>query len=90
VDHQELPLVHDPLEAINSNAPIAYESLRSYVDLHIWLADIPNIHSFVELQNRTSRARNLSNPIRNRDLPHRGATVNYLEPRAVVVQVDSS
>ena len=54
VDHQEFPAVHDSLEAMNSNAPIAHESLRSYVNLHVWLTDIPNIHSYVEISKPDS------------------------------------
>jgi hypothetical protein len=89
VDYQELPDVHDPLEAINSDAAVGHESLRSYLDLHVRLADIPNIHSYAAFQTG-HHERGIYRSDSKRPLLNRGsARVNYFEPRAVVVQMKS-
>ena len=50
VDYEELPAVHDPLEAISAGAPIVHEGLQNYEGLQLPLPEIPNVHSCVEWQ----------------------------------------
>src|SRR5215831_1035225 len=50
VDYEELPAVHEPLEAMSAGAPIVHEALRSYDGLQLPLPEIPNVHSYVEWQ----------------------------------------
>ena len=48
VDYEELPAVHDPLQAMSPGAPVIHEELRSYDGLRLPLPEIPNLHAYVE------------------------------------------
>jgi CO/xanthine dehydrogenase Mo-binding subunit len=48
VEYDELPAVHDPLDAMSSGAPEIHEALRSYHGLRLPLPNISNLHSYVE------------------------------------------
>ena len=91
VDYDELPAVHDPLEAMSAGAPIVHEALRSYDGLQLPLPEIPNVHSYVEWQrgNHDQGFAESDFVFEQTFTTHR-VHQGYLEPHAVVIQIDSS
>ena len=91
VDYEELPAVHDPLEAMSRGAPVIHEALRNYDGLQLPLPEIPNLHSYVEWQlGNHERGFAESDFVFEQTFATQRVHQGYLEPHAVVVQIDSS
>jgi CO/xanthine dehydrogenase Mo-binding subunit len=91
VDYEELPAVHDPLEAMSAGAPIVHEALRSYDGLQLPLPEIPNLHSYVEWQTGNhEQGFAESNSVFEQTFTTQRVHQGYLEPHAAVVHLDSS
>lgn len=91
VDYEELPSVYDPLQAMSQGAPVIHEQLRSYDGLRPPLPDIPNLHNYAEWhagdpQQGFAEADYVFEQSFTTQRAHQG----YLEPHAVVVQVEPS
>jgi CO/xanthine dehydrogenase Mo-binding subunit/ABC-type nitrate/sulfonate/bicarbonate transport system substrate-binding protein len=91
VEYEELPAVYDPLQAMSAGAPLIHEELRSYDGLRLPLPDIPNLHNYVEWrlgdhQQGFADADFVFEQSFTTQRAHQG----YLEPHAVVVQVEPS
>ena len=91
VDYEELPAVHDPLEAMSAGAAIVHEGLRDYEGLQVPLPEIPNLHSYVEWQ-RGNHEQGFaeSDLVFEQTFTTQRVHQGYLEPHAVVIQIDSS
>lgn len=91
VDYAELPAVHDPLQAISPGAPIIHDSLRSYDGLQLPLPEIPNLHNYVEWKKGNhQQGFTESDFVFEQRFTTQRVHQGYLEPHAVVVQIDSS
>jgi CO/xanthine dehydrogenase Mo-binding subunit len=91
VDYEELPAVHDPLEAMSASAPIVHEALRSYEGLQLPLPEIPNLHSYVEWQmGDHEQGFSESDSVFEQTFTTQRVHQGYLEPHAAVIQIDSS
>jgi CO/xanthine dehydrogenase Mo-binding subunit len=91
VDYEELPAVYDPLDAMSAGAPRVHEGLRSYHGLQLPLPEIPNLHSYVEWQKGNhEQGFAESDFVFEQNFTTQRVHQGYLEPHAVVVQIDSS
>lgn len=91
VEYEDLPAVHDPLEAMSSGAPIIHEALRSYEGLRLPLPEIPNVHSYVRWEAANcEKGFSESDFIFEQTFTTQRVHQGYLEPHAAVVHVDSS
>jgi putative selenate reductase molybdopterin-binding subunit len=91
VDYEELPAVHDPLNAMSAGAPIVHDALRGYVGLQLPLPEIPNLHSYVEWQRGNhEQGFAQSDFVFEQTFTTQRVHQGYLEPHAAVVQIDSS
>ncbi|HUK42655.1 MAG TPA: xanthine dehydrogenase family protein molybdopterin-binding subunit [Candidatus Acidoferrales bacterium] len=91
VDYEELPAVHDPLEAMAAGAPIIHESLRNYAGLQLPLPEIPNLHSYVQWQKGNhEQGFAESDLVLEQTFKTQRVHQGYLEPHAAIVQIDSS
>jgi CO/xanthine dehydrogenase Mo-binding subunit len=91
VDYQELPAIYDPLNAMSPGAPRVHEALRSYHGLQLPLPEIPNLHSYVEWQKGNhEQGFAESDFVFEQNFTTQRVHQGYLEPHAVVVQIDSS
>ncbi|MGH7782438.1 MAG: xanthine dehydrogenase family protein molybdopterin-binding subunit, partial [Candidatus Binatia bacterium] len=91
VDYAELPAVHDPLRAMSPGAPIIHEELRRYNGLQLPLPEVPNLHSYVEWQKGNHQQGFAeSDFVFEQRFTTQRVHQGYLEPHAVVVQIDSS
>ena len=90
VDYEELPAVHDPLQAMSEGAPIIHEGLRSYEGLQA-IPEIPNLHSYVEWKKGNHQQGFAeSDFVFEQTFTTQRVHQGYLEPHAAVVQIDSS
>jgi CO/xanthine dehydrogenase Mo-binding subunit len=91
VDYEELPAVHDPLDAMSTAAPIVHEALRGYDGLQLPLPEIPNLHSYVKWK-RGNHEQGFaeSDFVFEQTFTTQRVHQGYLEPHAAVVQIDSS
>jgi CO/xanthine dehydrogenase Mo-binding subunit len=48
MSYEELPAVHDPLQAMSPGAPVIHDALRNYDGLQLPLPELPNLHNYVE------------------------------------------
>ena len=91
VEYEELPAVHDPLEAMSAGAPVIHEALRSYDGLQLPLPEIPNLHSYVEWQKGSyQEGFGESDFVFEQTFTTQRVHQGYLEPHAAVVEIDSS
>jgi CO/xanthine dehydrogenase Mo-binding subunit len=91
VDYEELTAVYDPLDAMSAGAPRVHEALRSYDGLQLPLPEIPNLHSYVEWQKGNhEQGFAESDFVFEQNFTTQRVHQGYLEPHAVVVQIDSS
>lgn len=91
VEYEERSAVHDPLDAMSADAPIIHEALRSYEGLQLPLPDISNLHSYVEWQKGNhEQGFAESDFVFEQTFTTQRVHQGYLEPHAVVVQIDSS
>jgi CO/xanthine dehydrogenase Mo-binding subunit len=91
IDYEELPAVYDPLDAMSPGAPVVHESLRSYDGLQLPLPEIPNLHSYVEWRmGNHQQGFAESDFVFEQTFTTQRVHQGYLEPHAVVVQIDSS
>jgi CO/xanthine dehydrogenase Mo-binding subunit len=92
VDYEELPTVHDPLEALESSAPLIHDDRSKYKNAPKLPEGISphNLQSYVQWKNGDldaafSRAARVFEHTFRTPLSHHG----YLEPHACTVQVHS-
>ncbi len=91
VDYEELPAVYDPLPAMSAGAPLLHEQLRNYDGLRPPLPDIPNLHAYVEWRSGDhQRGFAEADFVFEQSFTTQRAHQGYLEPHAVVVQVEPS
>ena len=91
VDYEELPAVYDPLQAMAAGAPLIHEHLRSYDGLRPPLPDIPNLHNYAEWRSGDHRQGFAeADFVFEQSFTTQRAHQGYLEPHAVVVQVEPS
>lgn len=91
VDYEELPAVHDPLEAMSPDAPVIHEALRTYDGLRLPLPEIPNLHSYVQWQlGNYEQGFSESDFVFEQTFATQRVHQGYLEPHAAVVHIDSS
>jgi CO/xanthine dehydrogenase Mo-binding subunit len=91
VDYEELKSVHHPLEAMAAGAPVLHENLRSYEILRLPLPDIPNVHSHVQsIFGDVEQGFRESELIFEQTFTTPRVHHGYLEPHAVVVDIESS
>lgn len=91
VDYEELPAVYDPLKAMSPGTPIIHQALRSYDGLQLPLPEIPNLHSYVQWQlGNHEQGFADSDFVFEQTFSTQRVHQGYLEPHAVVVQIDSS
>ncbi len=91
VDYEEMKSVHDPIQAMAAEAPIVHENLRSYEILRLPLPDIPNVHSHVQsLFGDIAQGFQESELIFEQTFSTPRVHHGYLEPHAVVVDIESS
>ena len=91
VDYEELPAVHDPLEAMAPGAPVIHQALSDYEGVQLPLPEIPNLHSYVEW-NKGNLAQGFaeSDFVFEQEFSTQRVHQGYLEPHAAIVQIDSS
>jgi CO/xanthine dehydrogenase Mo-binding subunit len=91
VDYEELPAVYDPLQAMAAGAPLLHDQLRSYDGVRPPLPDVPNLHAYVEWRSGDHR-RGFAEAdfVFEQSFTTQRAHQGYLEPHAVVVQVEPS
>jgi CO/xanthine dehydrogenase Mo-binding subunit len=91
VNYEELPAVHDPLQAMAPGAPVIHDALRSYDGLQLPLPEIPNLHNYVEWKSGDhERGFAESDFVFEQSFTTQRVHQGYLEPHAVAVQIDSS
>jgi CO/xanthine dehydrogenase Mo-binding subunit len=91
VGYEELPAVHDPLQAISPGAPVIHDALRSYDGLQLPLPEIPNLHNYVEWKKGDhEQGFAESDFVFEQAFTTQRVHQGYLEPHAAVVQIDSS
>ncbi|MBM4299453.1 MAG: hypothetical protein FJ143_17075, partial [Deltaproteobacteria bacterium] len=85
----ELPAVYDPIEAMSTSAPLIHEHLRSYDGLRPPLPEIPNLHAYAEWRaGDPKRGFAEADFVFEQTFSTQRAHQGYLEPHAVVVQID--
>jgi CO/xanthine dehydrogenase Mo-binding subunit len=89
VDYEEVPAVYDPLQAMAAGAPVVHEQLRSYEGLRPPLPDVPNLHNCAEWRSGDHRQGFAeADFVFEQSFTTQRAHQGYLEPHAVVVQVE--
>jgi CO/xanthine dehydrogenase Mo-binding subunit len=89
VDYEPLPALYDPIEAMSAGAPPIHDQLRSYDGLRPPLPEVPNLHAYAEWRaGDPERGFAEADFVFEQTFSTQRAHQGYLEPHAVVVQID--